>query len=115
MLEFLLHLIVSAALLLIVARYVQGFTVNGWGPAILLALVLGIVNAIIRPIMTILTLPITILTLGLFLLVINALMLWLASALVPGTKIQKFSSAFWGALLLSLLNLLIFLVTGLGD
>lgn len=112
MLEFLAHLIVTAALLLIVANFVKGITINGWGSAILLALVLGLVNAFIRPIMTILTLPITILTLGLFLLVVNALMFWLASAFVPGTQVQKFSSAFWGSLLFSVLNLLIYLLTG---
>jgi len=107
MLEFLAHLIISAALLLLVANFVEGIKIRGWGSAILLALVLGLVNAVIRPIMVVLTLPITILTFGLFLLVVNALMLWLASALVPGTQVQKFSSAFLGALLLAVLNLLV--------
>ncbi|WP_437227451.1 phage holin family protein [Planctomicrobium sp. SH661] len=107
MLEFLAHLVITAALLLIVAHFVKGVQVGGWGPAILGALVLGLVNASVRWVLVILTLPITILTLGLFLLVVNALMLWLVSALVPGMKIQKFSAAFFGALLLSLLNLLV--------
>ena len=110
MLEFLAHLVISAALLLVVANFIEGFKVKGWGPALLLALVLGLVNAFIRPLMVLLTLPITILTLGLFLLVVNALMLWLASAMVPGTQIQKFSSAFLGALLLAILNLLVHIV-----
>lgn len=107
MLEFLAHLIISAALLLIVANFVRGVKIDGWGAAILAALVLGIVNAVIRPIMVLLTLPITILTFGLFLLVVNALMLWLTSALVPGVKIERFGSAFFGALLLAVLNVIV--------
>lgn len=107
MLEFLAHLIITAALLLVVSNFVKGIEIPGWGPAILLALVLGLVNAFVRPIMVLLTLPFTIITFGLFLLVVNALMLWLASAVVPGIKIQKFKAAFLGALLLSVLNVLI--------
>lgn len=107
MLEFLAHLIITAALLLVVANFIEGFRIKGWGPALLLALVLGLVNAFIRPLMVVLTFPITVITFGLFLLVVNALMLWLASSLVPGTQVQKFSSAFLGALLLSVLNLLV--------
>jgi len=110
MLEFLAHLVISAALLLVVANFIEGFKVKGWGPALLLALVLGLVNAFIWPLMVLLTLPLTILTFGLFLLVVNGLMLWLASSLVPGVHVQKFSSAFLGALLLSALNLLIKIV-----
>jgi len=66
--------------------------------------VLGIVNALIRPLLVFLTLPITILTLGLFLLVINALLLKLAAALVPGFRVRGFGAAFLGALLLSVFS-----------
>jgi putative membrane protein len=109
-LEFLAHLIISAALLLVVAHFVKGITIAGWGPALIGALLLGIINALIRPVMVVLTLPITILTFGLFLLVVNALMFWLMGALVPGVKIERFGSAFFGALLLAVLNLLVNIV-----
>ena len=107
MLGFLLHLVLTAGALLIVARLVGGVYVSGFGSALIGALVLGLVNAIVRPIMILLTLPITLLTLGLFLFVINALMLWLVAALVPGIRISGFGAALLGSLLLTLLNLLI--------
>jgi putative membrane protein len=105
MLAFLTHLIVTAALLLLVANFVRGVQVQGWGSALIGALVLGFVNAVVRPLMVFLTLPFTILTFGLFLLVVNALMLWLVAALVPGIRIQGFGPAFLGSLVLTLLNL----------
>jgi putative membrane protein len=107
MLGFLLHLVLTAGALLIVARLVGGVYVSGFGAAIFGALVLGLVNAIVRPLMILLTLPITILTLGLFLFIINALMLWLVAALVPGIRISGFGAALVGSLLLTVLNLLI--------
>ncbi len=107
MLAFLLHLVLTAGALLIVARVVGGVYVSGFSAALFGAIVLGIVNAIVRPIMILLTLPITLLTLGLFLFVINALMLWLVAALVPGIRISGFGAALLGSLLLTLLNLLI--------
>lgn len=105
MAEILTHLLVTTVLLMIVANVVRGIHLQGWGSAFLVAVVLGISNAVIRPVMTILTLPITLLTLGLFLLVINAMMLWLAMAIAPGGRIEGFGAAFWGSLLLALLNL----------
>ena len=112
MFAFLVHLILTAALLLVVARVVTGVQVQGWGPAILAALLLGIVNAIVRPLMVFLTFPLTILTLGLFLFVINALMLWLTAALVPGFRIAGFGPALLASLLLTLLNVLIGMLIG---
>jgi len=103
--EFLAHLVISAALLLIVANVVSGVQIDSWGSAIIGALVLGVVNAIIRPLLVFLTLPLTIVTLGLFLLVINALMLQLVGALAPGIQVAGFGPALWGSLLLTLLNL----------
>lgn len=105
MAQFLAHLVVTAALLLLVANLVRGVHVQGWGPAILGALALGLVNAFVRPLMVLLTLPLTVLTFGLFLLVVNALMLWLVAALVPGIRVQGFGAALVGSLLLTLLNL----------
>ena len=105
MLVFLEHLILTAALLLLVSNLVRGVHVQGWGSALIGALVLGFVNAVVRPLMVLLTLPFTILTFGLFLLVVNALMLWLVAALVPGIRVQGFGSALLGSLVLTLLNL----------
>jgi putative membrane protein len=110
MMAFLAHLILTAVLLLLVAHFVRGIQVEGWGSALIGALVLGIVNAVVRPLMVVLTLPFTILTFGLFLLVINALMLWLVAGLVPGIRIESFWAALMGSVLLALLNLAVELV-----
>ena len=81
--------------------------IKGFGSALIGALVLGVVNALVRRVMVFLTFPLTIVTFGLFLLVINGLMLWLVSAIVSGIRINGFGAAFVGALLLTVLNLLI--------
>ena len=107
MVAFLLHLVLTAALLLVVANLIQGVRVKGFGSALIGAFLLGIVNALVRPVMVFLTFPLTIVTFGLFLLVINALMLWLVAALVPGIRVNGFGPAFFGSLLLTILNLLI--------
>ena len=112
MVEFLVHLLVTAALLVLVAKMVSGIEVKGWGSAIVAALALGLVNALIKPLVVLLTLPITLLTLGLFYLVVNALMLWLMAAIVPGFQVKGFGPAFIGALLLMLLNILVGAVFG---
>jgi len=105
MLVFLEHLIVTAALLLLVSNLVRGIYVQDFGSALVGALVLGFVNAVVRPLMVLLTLPFTILTFGFFLLVVNALMLWLMAALVSGIRVQGFGPALLGSLALTLLNL----------
>lgn len=105
--SFLVHLVVTAVLLSLVARIVRDIHVDGAGAALLAALVLGVVNAIVRPLMILLTLPLTIITLGLFLLVVNALMLMLVAAVVPGFRVRGFAPAFWASLLLSVFNLLV--------
>ncbi len=110
--EFLAHLIVSAGLLLLIANVVPGIKLEGALSALLAALVLGLVNALLRPIAVLLTLPLTILTFGLFLLVVNGVMLKLSAALVPGFKIRGFLPALWGSLLLTGLNLLVGVMTG---
>src|SRR5215468_8347727 len=105
MLEFLAHLVVTAALLLVVANFVSGIRIESGTAAVLGAFVLGVVNALVRPILVVLTFPLTIVTFGLFLLVINALMLQLVGALVPGVSVRGFGPAFLGSLLLTVLNL----------
>jgi len=114
MTEFLVHLVVSAALLLIVANAIDGVEIKGWGPAIIGALVLGLVNGFVRPLMIALTLPLTVVTFGLFLLVVNALMLWLMAAIVPGIRVRGFGPALWGSLLLTVLNIGVSLLIGPG-
>jgi putative membrane protein len=86
---------------------VGGVQVSGFGAALIGALILGLVNAFVRPVMILLTLPLTIVTLGLFLFVVNALMFWLVAALVPGFQISGFGAALFGSLLLTVLNILI--------
>jgi len=105
MTQFLAHLLITAALLLLVANVVRGVQVEGWGSAILGALALGLVNAFVRPLMVLLTLPLTVVSFGFFLLVVNAFMLWLVAALVPGIRVHGFGAALVGSLLLTLLNL----------
>jgi len=104
MVNLLLHWFISTASLLIVAYIFPGIEVRGFGTALLAPIVIGLVNATVGLILKILTLPLTLLTLGLFWLVINALMLQLAAMLVPGFYIASFWSAFFGAIVLSLVN-----------
>ncbi len=94
----------NALALLIVANLVPGIHVESLYTALFVALVLGIVNAVIRPILVLLTLPITVLTLGLFTFVINGLLLWFVSTVVKGFSVAGFAAAFWGALLLWLIS-----------
>jgi putative membrane protein len=110
MLAFLAHLILTAALLLLVANLVRGIQVQGWDSALVGAIVLGFVNAVIRPLMVLFTLPFTILTFGLFLLVVNAMVLWLVAILVPGIRVQGFVPAFLGSLVLTFLNMIVTLL-----
>jgi len=106
-LDLLLHWFISAASLLIVAYLFPGIEVRGFGSALLAPVVIGLINATIGFILKIFTLPLTILTLGIFWLIINALMLQLAAALVPGFFIAGFWSAFFGAIVLSIVSTLL--------
>lgn len=103
----LIHWILSAISLLLVAHLVPGFHVQSFGTALIAALVIGLVNGTIGLLLKILTIPISILTFGLFLLVINAFMLEVASALVSGFVVASFGSAFIGAIVLAVLNALL--------
>lgn len=104
MTRFLIHTLVLAVALWVTANVVSGVTVASWTALALAAVVLGAVNAVVRPILVILTLPITVLTLGLFYLVVNGLAFGLAAALVPGFQIGSWTSAILGALLTSVLS-----------
>jgi putative membrane protein len=103
--HLLAHLFVSALLLWLVSIIVPGIHLAGFGHAVIAALVLGIINTLVRPALFLVTLPITILTLGLFLIVINALMLELTTLFVPGFTVRNFGSALLGGILLGLFNL----------
>ena len=102
--------ILSAIALVIVANYVPGFHVNSFATALIVAVILGIINTLIKPIILILTLPINILTLGLFTFVINALLLLLVARFVTGFTIDGFVPALVGAVILWLINIVIHLV-----
>src|SRR5580693_7876510 len=104
--SLLVHLVVSALLLWLVSQLVTGIHFSGPGAVLLAALVLGVVNFLVRPILILITLPVTILTLGLFLIVVNALMLKLTIALVSGFHVVGFVLALIGAVLLGRFNLI---------
>lgn len=110
MTSILVNWLLSAITLVIVSQYIPGFHVASFTTALIVAVVLGIINAVIKPIITLLTLPINILTLGLFSFVVNAALLLLVSRLVAGFRIDTFASALLGAILLWLINLLINMV-----
>ena len=103
----LVHWILMAVAVWIVARVVPGISVSGPVAALIAALVIGLVNATIGLLLKIITFPLAILTFGLFWFVINALMLELAAAVVPGFHVQDFKAAFLGALLLSVVSSLL--------
>jgi putative membrane protein len=102
--SFIVHLVVQAAALAITARLVSGMSIDSWGALGFAALVVSVINAFVRPILTILTFPITLLTLGLFYFVVNGLCLWLASKLAPGFHLQSFWSAVVAAFVAGLVS-----------
>lgn len=113
--RFFVRLLINAAALYVATRLVPGVTyVGGWMPLLGVALVFGLVNAIVRPILKLLTFPIVFLTLGLFVFVINGFMLWLTSALSEALAlnfhVRGFWAAFWGALVVSLVSMVLSMV-----
>jgi len=96
-----------AAALLLVANLYSGVQVASFGAAMIAALVLGLLNTLVRPILVLLTLPVTVLTLGLFLFVINAVTFWMAAEVLEGLSVASFSAALVGSLLYSLCGLVI--------
>lgn len=104
--KFIVRTLITAATLMIVAYVLPGIAVEGWVPAVVGAVFLSVMNAIVRPILIVLTLPVTILTLGLFIFVINAGLLLFVASFVPGIHITSFGSALAGSLLISLISTL---------
>lgn len=103
----LLYWLLSAIALILVSKVVPGFHVLGFWPALIAAIVIGLLNATVGFLLKIITFPLSILTLGIFLLVINGLMILLASAVVPGFRVNGFAPAFWGAVVLAILGMII--------
>lgn len=110
MLSWVLNWLISAVGVYVAAKMIKGIEVSGFGVALIAALVIGFLNATLGWLLTILTLPVTILTFGLFLLVLNAFLLWLASAVVPGLSVQSFWAAFFGAIVISVVGMLLRMV-----
>ena len=113
--RILLNWLLSALAVEVVAHLVPGFHLSGVGAALVAALIIGLVNATLGLLLKIITLPLTILTLGVFWFVINGLMLELASAILsPAFRVESFASAFWGAIVLSLVNMFFRWLAGTG-
>jgi putative membrane protein len=107
MVRILAHWVLSALCLLLVAHFVPGFFVRSFGTALIAAVVIGLVNGTIGAILKIVTFPLAILTFGIFWVLINALMLKFAAIFVPGFEVRGLWPAFWGGLILSVLNMII--------
>lgn len=105
--RWLVSLAVNAAALIVADWLLQGIYISGVLSAVLAALVLGVVNTLIRPLLILITLPLTAVTLGLFIFVVNALTFALAAFLVPGFHVYSFGGAFWGAIITSLVSWLL--------
>jgi putative membrane protein len=102
--RFFARLILNGIAIVVAAWIVPGLQLTGVLPALVAGAILGVVNALVRPVLVILTLPLTLVTLGLFIFVINALCLGLTAAIVPGFEISGFAAAFFGALLITILS-----------
>lgn len=105
--NLLINWLISALVILAVAYILPGVAVSGFLTALVVALVLGLINALVKPILVLLTLPVTVLTLGLFIFVINAILIMIAAAVVPGFEVSGFLWALVFSLILSLANTLI--------
>jgi putative membrane protein len=99
--------LISAVCIILIAMFVPGFAVSSFVTALIAAAVIGLLNATLGFLLKIITLPLGILTLGLFFLVINAIMLELASKIVPGFYVKSFGAAFIGAIILAILHMLL--------
>lgn len=104
---FLLRLLVTAVVFYFLPYFVPGIHVAGATSAIVAALIFGIVNAVVRPLVLLLTLPATILTLGIFVIVVNALMFWLTALIAPGFKVDGFMPALIGAIVMMVVGIVV--------
>ena len=104
MLKLITRLLITVLALLVVSNYVPGIEVEGFYIALIVALILGFINLFIKPILLVLTLPVTLLTLGLFTFVINALLFWFVASFVQGFEVVGFIPAFLGAFIVSIFS-----------
>ena len=102
--RLLARILLNGLAIIVAAYFVPGLTLAGPGTALIAGAILGVVNALVRPVLIVLTLPLTLLTLGLFLFVVNALCLGATAAVVPGFEVQGFWSALLGALVVSVVS-----------
>jgi putative membrane protein len=102
--RLIVHWLINAAALFVLPYILSSVRVKDFVTALVVALLLGLANAIIRPILILLTLPVTILTLGFFILVINALLFWAVASFVEGFQVTGFWSAFWGTIIYALVS-----------
>jgi putative membrane protein len=107
MLKLIAKWLLSASALLFVAYLYRGVSVENFTAALLAAFVIGLLNVVVRPVLVVLTLPVTVLTLGLFLFVINAVIFWAASAVLDGFQVSGFLAALIGSLLYTLIGIVI--------
>jgi putative membrane protein len=105
--KLILRWLLSATALLALAQLYSGVAIQSFSSALLAALLIGLLNAFVRPVLVLLTLPVTVLSLGLFLFVINALMFWSASGLMEGFQVRDFRAALAGSLVYSVLGIII--------
>jgi len=101
---FLLRWLLTTVAVVVATKLVPGISADGWFALVAAALFLGIVNALVRPVVLLLSLPFILVTLGLFILVVNALLFWLVAGVVPGFQVDGFWNAFFGAIVVSLVN-----------
>lgn len=113
--EFILRWLICTAAVLVAEHIVSGIHYDGWVDLFVATLLLGLLNNFIKPLLMLLSLPLLIFTLGLFTLIINAVLLLIVSELVKGFHVDGFWSAFWGALVISLVTILLNHLTGLSS
>lgn len=112
---FLQRWIINTLAVLVATQIVRGIHYDTVGSLIIATLVLGILNTFVRPLMMLLSLPLLLMTLGLFMLVINALLLYFVGQLLKGFHVDRFWSAFWGALIISIVSVFLNTITGTGN
>ncbi|MCB9810521.1 MAG: phage holin family protein [Candidatus Nomurabacteria bacterium] len=104
MLRLINKLLLTALTLLVVAAYIPGIEIDGFYPAIIAAITIGLLNLFVRPVLFILTLPITVITLGLFMIIINAALFWFAASFIEGFAVASFLHALLGSLIVSVVS-----------
>ena len=110
--KLIVRILITSALVLLIANFMTGVHVAGFTTALIVAVVLGLLNIFIKPILVILTLPITLVTLGLFLLVINALIILLCDSIVGGFSVDSFWTALFFSIILSILQSIMYKILG---